>query len=120
VRKSIGKEITLEEDITDIGLMHEILLGLAERVSRALEHHGSHGRTITLKVKYFDFRVASRSVTLNEYTDQAGTLLTHAKALLDKTEAGDIRVRLLGISVSHLDTEQDEFEDLQLTLPFAV
>jgi DNA polymerase IV len=120
VRKSIGKEITLDVDITDRDLMHEVLEGLAARVSRALENHGSQGRTITLKVKYSDFCSISRSITIVEYTDSADILLNNAKALLEKTEAGYKKVRLLGISVSNLDTEETEYEDVQLTLPFAV
>jgi DNA polymerase IV len=121
VRKSIGKEITLQEDIDDRGAMHEVLEGLARRVARALESHGSLGRTITLKVKYADFCSISRSVTLRDYTGDAAMLLNNAKSLLEKTEAGCRKVRLLGISVSNLDTvEACEYEDIQLTLPFAV
>ncbi len=120
IRKSIGKEVTLQEDISDRMLMHEVLDSLAGRVSRALEKHGSKGRTITLKVKYADFQSISRSVSLVEYMDRKELLLDNAKMLLEKTEAGDRKVRLLGISVSNLDSEEDRYEDVQLILPFAV
>lgn len=120
IRKSIGKEVTLQEDISDRVFMHEVLDSLAGRVSRALEKHGSKGRTITLKVKYADFQSISRSVSLVEYMNSMDLLLDNAKTLLEKTEAGDRKVRLLGISVSNLDSEEDEYEDVQLILPFAV
>lgn len=120
IRKSIGKEITLQEDISDRAHMHEVLGSLACRVARALEEHGSKGRTITLKVKYADFQSISRSITLFEYVDGPDILLDNAKTLLEKTEAGDKKVRLLGIAMSNLDTEEVENEDVQLVLPFAV
>ncbi len=120
IRKSIGKEVTLQEDISDRALMHGVLDSLAVRVARALEEHGSKGRTITLKVKYADFQSISRSITLNEFVDSVEILLENAKSLLEKTEAGWKKVRLLGISVSNLDTEDGEYDDVQLVLPFAV
>lgn len=117
IRKSIGKEVTLQEDISDRTVMRDVLESLAARVEDTLGEYGAKGRTITLKVKYDDFKSISRSITLPGFVNSADILLENAGALLEKTEAGCRKVRLLGISVSNLDSEE---EDVQLVLPFAV
>jgi DNA polymerase-4 len=120
IRKSIGKEVTLEHDIDDLGSMAEILKSLADRVARSLESNESAGRTITLKVKYADFTCVTRSITIDEPCDNRDLILMHARALLSKTEAGIKKVRLLGISVSNLDDEESESDERQLFLPFTL
>ncbi len=120
VRKSIGKEETFEKDIDDIAEMGRILKTITGRVSIALEHHDAAGRTITLKVKFADFTCVSRSVTIEAAVNDAGIILMHAVNLLGRTEAGAKKVRLLGISISNLDTEEAGKTERQLTLPFAM
>jgi DNA polymerase IV len=103
IRKSIGKERTFGEDIDDRSQMLEIL----EKIARGLEEYMNRrqvkGRTITLKVKYFDFKSITRSATLPEPINSASEMMKYAEALLEKTEAGKLKVRLLGISLSNLD-----------------
>lgn len=119
-RKSIGKEVTLERDTVDPDIINDILQNLARRVARSLDAHEAMGRTVTLKVKYFDFTSITRSITIPDPVSDADLLLMHAKNLLTRTEAGIHPVRLLGISVSNLDDEaMAEEEDCQLVLPFA-
>lgn len=120
VRKSIGKEETFEKDIDDVAEMGGILKKIAGRVSVALEHHDTAGRTITLKVKFADFTCVSRSVTIESPVDDAGIIYMHAVSLLGRTEAGLKKVRLLGISISNLDTDEPDYTERQLTLPFAM
>jgi DNA polymerase IV len=118
VRKSIGKEITLEKDIDDVSRMSEILESLTARVVRSLENNEAKGRTITLKVKYADFTAVSRSITIDEPCDDHDIIVMHARNLLMKTEAGLKKIRLLGISISNLDTLEDRQDERQLELPF--
>jgi DNA polymerase-4 len=120
IRKSIGKEVTLEHDIDDLLRMAEILKSLADRVAQSLESNESAGRTITLKVKYADFACVTRSITIDEPCDNRDLILMHARDLLSKTEAGIKKVRLLGISVSNLNAEESESDEKQLFLPFAI
>lgn len=120
IRKSIGKEETFERDLDDIGEMHAILKSLSWRVADSLVNHEIRGRTVTLKVKYADFTCVSRSITIDEPCDNSEIILMHAKNLLLKTEAGVQKVRLLGISMSNLDSEETEADDRQLMLPFAM
>jgi len=119
VRKSIGKETTLSEDVADIGQMLTILGDLAERVATLLEAKETSGQTITLKVKYADFQTVTRSFTRDEPISDATEMLQLAEELLEKTAAGQRAVRLLGLTISHLTTDIPLVESLQLELPFA-
>ena len=118
IRKSIGKETTLVEDIDDTDEMLEILEEIAVRLENSLMKRDAKGRTITLKVKYFDFQSITRSVTIDEPADNAVVLMKHIRPLLSKTEAGKKKVRLLGISVSNFDDQvSTALKSRQLLLP---
>jgi DNA polymerase-4 len=99
IRKSIGKETTFSEDIDDTDQMIEILDDIAVRLENSLIKREENGRTITLKVKYFDFQSITRSVTIDGSADNATVIMKHIRLLLSKTEAGKKKVRLLGISI---------------------
>ncbi len=120
VRKSIGKEETFEKDIDDPGQMSSMLKSIAGRVTMALEHHEAKGRTITLKVKFADFTCVSRSITIDEPCDNSDIIFMHSINLLSRTEAGEKKVRLLGLSISNLDTDELDHTEQQLLLPFAM
>lgn len=117
-RKSYGREITLDEDILDIDLIHSILKDIAAELENSLQRKKIKGKTITLKIKYHDFRQITRSSTIEDYTDSADIILENILNLLQFTEAGVKKVRLLGISLSHLNTNEDNcVEEIQLRLP---
>ncbi len=119
IRKSIGKETTLLEDIDDKDQMQEILENIAVKLENLLIRHEAKGRTITLKIKYFDFRSITRSVTIEEPADTASVMMKYIKPLLAKTEAGERKVRLLGISISNFHTQEIGVgKNGQLLLPF--
>lgn len=100
--KSIGHEETFSEDITELELAKKELLALANKVARRMRHEWLQGRTITLKVKYSDFVLITRSATLPEPTDDALEIYSNACRLLTKTAVGKRPARLLGISLSQL------------------
>jgi DNA polymerase-4 len=102
--KSVGHEETFAEDLVDQAVLRRELLELATRVGERLRRHECSGQTITLKIKYYDFTVSSRSVTLPEATSNSREIYRKALELLGKTEAGKKPVRLAGISVSQLGT----------------
>ena len=119
IRKSIGKETTLPEDIDDIEQMVEILENLSFKVENSLIRSEAKGRTITLKVKYFDFKSVTRSITVEEPVESAVTIMTFVKPLLSKTAAGEKKVRLLGITISNFDDQEACCDRCgQLLLPF--
>lgn len=100
-RKSIGAEDTFDHDVADILVLRRFLRDLAARVSERLGRAAMQGRTVTLKVKFADFRQITRSRTLDEPFDDVATLECVASDLMSDTGAGAVPVRLLGIQVSH-------------------
>jgi len=100
--KSIGHEDTYSKDILDLKLAKRELLSLANRVARRMRRKGLEGKTITLKVKYSDFKLITRSVTLHHYTNDSAEIYSNVCSLLEKTAVGKRPVRLLGISLSNL------------------
>ena len=119
IRKSIGKETTFIEDIDDKKEMIEILRQLAYKIEKLLKKDDRKGMTVTLKVKYFDFQRITRSVTVKEPLANADIIMKHVQPLLDNTEAGMKKVRLLGISISNFIDESGEIKNFfQFPLPF--
>jgi DNA polymerase-4 len=102
-RKSIGKETTLPRDIDDIDQILEILEDLAYKVENSLVSKEARGRTVTLKIRYFDFRTITKRMTVEEPFESAAIIMQHVKSLLLKTDAGEVKVRLLGIAISNFD-----------------
>ena len=106
--KQIGSEETFEHDLMSVPKMEEKICELAEEVAFYLKRDGFHARTITLKVKYFDFTVITRSRTLPQFFDSADVMVNEAcKLLKEKTEAGKRPIRLLGVSASGFETPAD-------------
>ncbi len=112
VRKSVGKEETFQQDITDRDLMLTILGRLAEQVEEHLAELRIGGKTITLKVKTSDFQLQTRSKTLPRSIQDAQAMLPHVRTLLSQLDLGQKAVRLLGITLSNLGpsgtTEHDQ------------
>ena len=110
---SIGAEETFEADLVDRRAMELRLLDLAGRVAKRLHKAGLEAAGVTLKVKYADFTLKSRSVTLPEPIADTMGLFNAAKTLLDRVPGG--RVRLLGISAATLSPARgDEASTLSL------
>jgi DNA polymerase-4 len=101
--KSIGAEETFEDDLTGDALfpfIHEQSLRVAARLRRA----GLRARSVHLKVKYADFRIATRQATLAEPTDDGARIFRVAQGLLTAVEPRP--VRLTGVHVSGLGKAQ--------------
>ena len=99
--KSIGQEETFPRDVADKEALAQEVRRMAERVGTRLRDHGLAGRTVTLKVRFPDFRTITRSATLPEPFAVSAEIARQALGLLDKVDtAGGIR--LLGVSVSNL------------------
>jgi DNA polymerase-4 len=100
--KSIGHEDTYARDILDREPAKRELLSLANRVARRMRRKGLEGKTVTLKVKYSDFKLITRAATLPHYTSDSAEIYANVCRLLEKTAVGKRPVRLLGISLSNL------------------
>jgi DNA polymerase-4 len=103
--KSMGREETFDEDLLEILALRRELLDIATRTAARLRSHRLKGRTVTLKVKYSDFRLVTREVTFPHGIDDGGEIFRQALTLLEKTEAGKKPVRLLGIYLSNFGGE---------------
>jgi DNA polymerase-4 len=117
-RQSIGKERTMQYDLDDTTEMLSVLDSIAAEVSAILKKHKTAGKTITLKVKYPDFTSVTRSYSLPQAVDEASSIMKYIPQLLERTEAAEKSVRLLGVSVSGFADAGDIGEGRQLLLPF--
>jgi DNA polymerase-4 len=119
IRKSLGQETTFETDIDDRRTMLETLERLAGRISVSLKKRNLNGRTVTLKVRYADFSLITRRLTVNALLQTRDEIMEHIPALLDRTEAGPRKIRLLGLTISSFTDEEEEKPTYtQLTLEF--
>lgn len=114
-RKSVGKEHTFSADVLSISEIMSYLEKIALEVHSVLMKNSLQGKTITLKVKYRDFVSVTRSISLYEPARSAREIMGYIPALLEKTDAGKVPVRLLGIAVSALE-RTDSAADRQLLL----
>jgi DNA polymerase IV len=115
IRKSVGAENTFEKDLIGYNEMQAALQPIIDKVWRHCEQTGVRGRTVTLKVKFSDFHQITRSHTLTGYVESRSGLEQTSVGLLLSLFPLDKSVRLLGVSLSALNTDE-EAEDPQLSL----
>lgn len=104
--KSLGAEDTFHEDLESIEDMYTELEILAEKVAARLEKNKLKGKTLTLKIKFSDFRQITRNQSLAEPLSDYAAIITAAKSLLLKADLQEEKVRLLGISLSNFGLPQ--------------
>jgi DNA polymerase IV len=110
--KSIGAETTFREDYDDIEIIKNALLKQTERVFERLSKQNVKCSTITIKLKYSDFSQITRSLTVDEPVCDLEEIYKTARILLEKTEAGSRKVRLVGVSVGNFDEERKQSGEL--------
>lgn len=118
IRKSLGVERTFHEDIVQPEEQFRQLQKLADQLGNLLQERGVRGRRITLKIKYHDFDLRTRCCSVSEFIDDAAEIFPIAKQLLQKPDLPGKPVRLLGISVSNLNSVNVAESTNQLTLEF--
>ena len=118
IRKSISVENTFSDDVDDDKIMLEELEGLTESLERSMKKNKTTGKTITLKIKYHDFQLTTRSKTLKTFVDSKTEIYNVIKELLYKPEKPFKPVRLLGVGVSNLNHENLQVISDQLDLDF--
>jgi len=114
VRKSVGAENTFSSDLSDFDSMVAEMPPLVDKVWRHCEATGNRGRTITLKIKFADFEIATRSRSVPAPVQSRDDFERLAVGLLQAEMPLPKSVRLLGVSLSSLQTDQAE---PQLDLP---
>lgn len=101
--KSLAAEDTFPVDLTTLEEMVPELEKIAITVSQRLVRNELKGKTITVKIKYADFRQITRSRSLVTATDALLTIRDTAVDLLTNSGVEDKKIRLLGISISNFD-----------------
>jgi DNA polymerase-4 len=117
--KSVGAEDTFPYDLLDKEEMYVELDKIATTVHARLQRYQLKGRTITLKIKYGDFRQVTRGQSFASAQDSLEVILETAKQLLNSTELDDVKIRLLGISLSNFGevskaVPEDQSDQLKL------
>ncbi len=118
IRKSLGAERTFSDNISSEIFMMERLDQIAEEIERRLAKNEVAGKTVTLKIKYSDFKMQTRSKTVDHYVSKKNQILEIATELV-RQETFRESVRLLGLSLSNLNTEdKEEEEPVEVQLEF--
>lgn len=112
IRKSVGAENTFSADLTEFDAMIAELQPLIEKVWRHCESAGTRGRTVTLKVKFADFEIITRSRSASSVVSNRDELANLAIGLLEENMPLPKAVRLLGISLSTLQGQNDAVPQL--------
>ncbi|SMG14206.1 DNA polymerase-4 [Sphingobacterium psychroaquaticum] len=115
--KSIGIEDTFAVDLREPEDMMKELNSLCMRLEKRLSGKSKEGRTVTLKIKYADFTLVTRSKTLTYYINTAEDLSRIIGELFAKVDLHDSKVRLLGVALSNFyDTDLEKYSSPQLRL----
>lgn len=117
IAKSVAAEHTFGENLSSEIFMAERLEQIALVLEKRLKRSNVAGKTVTLKIKYSDFTQQTRSKTLPYLISDKSLLFETAKELLYQERPKD-SVRLLGISLSNLNTESKKIVAIQLKFDF--
>jgi DNA polymerase-4 len=117
ITKSVAAENTFDINLSSEIFMVEKLESIAIALEKRLNKHKVAGKTITLKIKYSDFTQQTRSKTVPYFVSEKGLVLEIAKELLYQERMRD-SVRLLGIALSNLNTEEKNPLVVQLKFDF--
>jgi len=99
--KSLSAEDTFPYDLVSLEEMNEALDRIAATVYDRLQRNGLKGRTVTVKIKYHDFKLVTRSRSFTGPVEDREVIAMTAKQLLAATDPDEMRIRLLGISLSN-------------------
>jgi len=117
IRKSVGAENTFDRDIGSYDELRVEMAEIAEDVIERITRNGFKGRTITLKAKYSDFKIVTRSRTLMDTVLTYKTLYDIGVELLEELDISP-KVRLLGLSIKNAEAEDNWTDAVQLRINF--
>lgn len=112
-RKSLGTERTFDRDLTDADDLNAALSAIIDDVWRRSEKAGDGpARTVTLKLKYADFRQITRSITLDPPVADKIRLTNASTALLAREIPPSLGIRLMGVTLSGFANGHEEAEPI--------
>jgi DNA polymerase-4 len=104
--KSIGREMTFPENITNKDELTKIILDFSQNIGYTARKRGYAGKTVTLKVRFYDFKTIQKSGSLQHATNLDNTIFQKARELLNLITIKSPGIRLLGIKLSSLQHGQ--------------
>lgn len=116
-RKSIGAERTFEFDLKNLDEIKKELGRICKVLDDRIKHSNKKGKTITIKIKFSDFKQITRSKTIDHYTNDMNLILQISNDLIIQEHLINKEIRLLGISMSNFQGEEN---NEQLSLDFNV
>ncbi|HTN06937.1 DNA polymerase IV [Agriterribacter sp.] len=117
--KSVSVEDTYQEDLTTKEALLPELKILSEKLAERLQGFGLKGRTVTVKFKFHDFVIMTRSQSLSELINDQHSIFNVVKLILDKAPLEEKKIRLLGVGLSNFEMPAErkkEFTRIQLKL----
>ncbi|MCJ2186572.1 DNA polymerase IV [Novosphingobium beihaiensis] len=118
-RKSVGGERTFSEDIKESEALRETMDHIVDTVWERIERASARGRTVTLKLRYADFKTLTRARSLTHYVADKAEFGAIGHALLDELMPLPQPIRLMGLTLSALERTEEEArpaKDGQLSL----
>ncbi len=107
-RKSISEETTFNQDVASDNYIEHILFRISDRLTRKMRNLGIKGKTVSIKIRLHDFDTYTRSRTLEGRVNDTQTVRTVSLELYRQFSREGRKVRLVGVSVSNLDTNMPE------------
>jgi len=110
-RKSLSKENTFWEDTNDMTFLKSELYSLMERACFSLRRENTVAKTITVKIKFTDFKVNQKSFTRTKYSNMEKDYYNDAVRLLEMMMSGKRKIRLLGVKFSELEESDNTYQE---------
>ena len=117
-RKSVGAEQTFEYDMVSTEEMENQLYKIAEKLIERIKKVSLFGKTLTLKVKFSDFKQITRSKTYSKKINVFDDLWKYSLEIFSSIDFSNKKVRLLGLSVSKFEQNENQKHAIQLTFDF--
>lgn len=118
LRKSVGAENTFENDLSDIKEMEDELRKISHKLIERCTKANAFGKTLTLKIKFSDFKQITRSKTFHKDIESFEDLWKSGLELFSALDFSSKKVRLIGLSVSNLQNNENSGKAIQLTFDF--
>lgn len=105
--KSISREMTFQKDVRDWQTIARTLAGLTRQVVADMHESGHYARTVTIKIRFADFKTLTRSHTLDDYSSSEEEIRKTAFSCLKRVDLSQ-RVRLIGVRATNLQKNNEE------------
>ena len=113
----MGAERTFGQDVTEHAAIFEALERVADAAWERIARHEVRGRTVTLKVRYADFRTITRARSVSGWYGDKGAFLAAGREMLEALFPLPMGIRLLGMTLSAMVQDRQPTETVQTALP---